>query len=454
MKIPMLVALAALASAAVACRKEAAPVTTRAAPTEAGANGVCAHGVLQPICPKCNPKVAAVFQAKGDWCKEHGMPESVCPICHPERGGRPARDISVKPSDKPADALPPDGTKIRLKSKEAARLAGITVAVADSRNVGAGVTVVAKISYDGRKLAHVNARSRGVVRSLSAELGTKVDKGTTLAEIESGEVGADRSRARGASVRIESAKKNFDRVQSLRTDGLGTEKDLNEARRELEAAKAEHAALSAGLVVAGGGGAGGVYLLTSPLAGMVTKREATIGKLVGTDEVLFEIVDTSTMWADLEIPERDLTSVAREQEAVIELDGVRDRQFRGKVDFLSPALDAHTRTASARVPLSNADAALRANMYGKARILSGKARTGTFLPVGAVQRVKTEHVVFIRTAEDVFETRRVTLGAREGATVEIATGLKPGETVAHDGSFLLKTEISKDAIGSGCCGED
>src|SRR6187431_765083 len=101
-----------------------APADGDAARTEAGAekgaekavvadaDGMCAeHGVLEAVCPKCNPALTAVFQAKGDWCAEHGFPESFCPICHPERGGRPSADVSSS-NDGPAD-----GTKVRLKNK-------------------------------------------------------------------------------------------------------------------------------------------------------------------------------------------------------------------------------------------------------------------------------------------------------------------------------------------------
>ncbi|MDC0721467.1 efflux RND transporter periplasmic adaptor subunit [Nannocystis bainbridge] len=40
--------------------------------------------MTRPICPKCNPALAAVYQSKGDWCHEHGFPGSLCPICKPD----------------------------------------------------------------------------------------------------------------------------------------------------------------------------------------------------------------------------------------------------------------------------------------------------------------------------------------------------------------------------------
>lgn len=44
----------------------------------------CEHGVKKTICARCNPKLAAVYKAKGDWCAEHSRPESQCAICHPD----------------------------------------------------------------------------------------------------------------------------------------------------------------------------------------------------------------------------------------------------------------------------------------------------------------------------------------------------------------------------------
>ena len=44
----------------------------------------CEHGVQKKLCTRCNPKLAAVYKAKGDWCAEHARAESQCVICHPE----------------------------------------------------------------------------------------------------------------------------------------------------------------------------------------------------------------------------------------------------------------------------------------------------------------------------------------------------------------------------------
>jgi hypothetical protein len=78
------VAVALAASPALASEGHdhvpAAPAGSAAAPK----GERCEHGVAKALCARCNPKLAAVYKAKGDWCAEHERPESQCALCHPE----------------------------------------------------------------------------------------------------------------------------------------------------------------------------------------------------------------------------------------------------------------------------------------------------------------------------------------------------------------------------------
>ena len=414
----------------------------------ASADGMCEeHGVLEAICTKCNPRLIPIFKAKGDWCEEHGLPESVCPICHPERGGRPAADVA-------ADDAPPDGTRVKLKTGDTARLAGILTARAIERKGGGGVPALARIVYDATRVAEINARAPGVIRTLKVDVGAAVKAGAPLAVVDSAEVGADRSRLTSASSRVKVAEENLEREQKLVEEGISARRSISAAQQELDAARAERAALATSLSIVGahGGGPGG-YTLVAPLAGVVTRRTASIGHLVEVGEALFEVVDTSAMWAELDVPEGDLAAVAVGQEVVVQLDGIAGRELRGALAYVAPEIDPQTRTARARVPLANPDGALRANMFGQARILAA-ARTTVMVPREAVQRAKSAQLVFVKLGADQFEARRVEVGPGEGDLVEIRKGVRPGEEVATQGSFLLKTETLKESIGAGCCAAD
>jgi cobalt-zinc-cadmium efflux system membrane fusion protein len=107
-----------------------------------------------------------------------------------------------------------------------------------------------------------------------------------------------------------------------------------------------------------------------------------------------------------------------------------------------------------RAPLDNPRGALRANMFARARIDVGGDRSAVVVPTSAVQRARSATIVFVKLADDQYETRRVTVGSTDGQTTTLLKGIAPGEEVVTTGSFLLKTETLKESIGAGCCEAD
>lgn len=427
--------------ASTASKAEATPGT----PAAATPGAMCReHGVLEAVCTRCNPALIPVFKAKGDWCDEHGFPESFCPICHPERGGKPSAEVS-------GDDAPADGTKVRFKTKETARLAGITVAPVTERLATASVSVTARIVYDAAKVAEINARSAGVIRSIAADIGAKVRAGAPLATIESASVGADQARIVAARSRLQLAESNRARLTQLHAEGIVAKKDVLAAQQELDAAKAELSSARAALGMVGSVADGSRYTLTAPIAGVVTRRDATIGRLVDTEKVLFEIVDTSSMWGEVDIPEAIVSRVLVGSPVEVTVDGLANRTFSGRLSYIAPEIDQHTRTARGRVALENAEGLLRGNMFARARITTSGAGSTVVVPREAVQRAKSAELVFVQLSDDTFEARRVQRGAADGDFVEVSGRLSPGDQVATVGSFLLKTETLKGSIGAGCC---
>jgi hypothetical protein len=95
----MIMKLAAVALslcfAAGSCTKDSAPHQAAPDPAQskhAAPDAVpgshedwCAeHEVPESMCTRCNPSLAAAFEATGDWCEEHGLPKSQCLACDPE----------------------------------------------------------------------------------------------------------------------------------------------------------------------------------------------------------------------------------------------------------------------------------------------------------------------------------------------------------------------------------
>jgi membrane fusion protein, heavy metal efflux system len=439
--------LAALVLALCGCgdrRGDAAVGAERPAAAPAPGAFCSAHGVAEAVCTRCNPRLIPIFQERGDWCAEHDFPESFCPACHPERGGRPAVSIEA---DGPAD-----GTRIQLATPQTARMAGIETVEAREVVSSGGLEVLATIAYDATRRAEVNARAPGIVREILCEVGQRVEAGAPLVRIESAEVGAAQSRLLAARSRVAVAQAAHTRQQALLEAGMSSQKDLEAAGLERDTALAEQSAAESSLAVIGLDGVqGSTYTLFAPLAGSCVQRSATLGRSVGAEEALFEIVDTASMWAELDIPEGELQRVRVGQPVTVTADSLAGREFSGAIVFIAPSIDPHTRTARARVRLDNPEGLLRANLYVRARIEVGREEVRVVVPRSSVQRAGTVQLVFVELDPASFETRRVRTAAADEGLVELLQGVRAGERVVTQGSFLLKTETLKGEIGAGCC---
>ena len=422
------------------------PLQDGSAPAAADADPeLCAeHGVLESVCTKCSPRLAAVFQAKGDWCAEHGFPESFCPTCSPEAGGRPV----LVPTG--SDGAPADGTVVRFRTRAVADQAGLETALAESSDWVSGTEAVARITWDATRVGAVSARSPGVVVGIRAELGDRVAAGAVLADVRSAHTAGDRSRLVARLQARDVREAEVARKRELLVGGVVSQGDLLAAEQALAAAEAEVTAVQAEVDLVGAG-TGDLTRITSPLAGVVTARHARVGETLDPTQPAFEVVDTSRMWAELAVPERELAGVGVSDPVSLRLDALPDHTFEGTIATLSPAVDPATRTAQARVELDNADGLLRANLYGTAWIHGEAAQVAVVVPAAAVQRAGETWLVFVRQEVDTYIARRVQVLARQGARVRVSGGVAPGDPVVTTGSFLLKTETLKDSIGAGCC---
>lgn len=450
---------ALLCSAALACAFIACRPTSEAAPSAsaAPADALCEHGVVTELCPKCNPELASIYQGSGDWCAEHGMPESFCPQCNPGAQGRPVEGAPAKKPESPSSTAkaPKDGMKVRLASEEAVKGAGLEAVPVVKAPPKTAVRFPARVVYDATRTAEITASAGGVLRSVTVDLGAKVKSGDPLATLDSADVGGDRSRLEAAYRRVRAAKDRLERLKELEKDGVVARKQRVDAELTLDEATADANALAAELGVSGASkGKGSGYTVTSPIDGVVTRRTAAVGKLVENKDALFQVVDPTVLWAELEIPESSAASVREGAEVVLTFPALPAETFAGTIATILPEVDPHTRTVTARVAVKNPHLRLRANMFGEAAVFGETPADGVTIPRAAIQTVDRQRFVFVRKDALLFEVRHVTVPSKEGESALVTEGLKPGEEVVTIGSFLLKTETLKDSIGAGCCAEE
>jgi cobalt-zinc-cadmium efflux system membrane fusion protein len=131
-------------------------------------------------------------------------------------------------------------------------------------------------------------------------------------------------------------------------------------------------------------------------------------------------------------------------------DGDPDQAVSGKVSWISTAVDEQTRTVKVRADVENTDGRLLANTFGKGYVTIRESATAVAVPSEAIQWEGCCHIAFVRLTDDIFQTRKVKLGSKVNGFTEVLIGLLPGEVVATEGSYVLKSEILKSALGAGC----
>ena len=467
--------IAALLAAAVwtGCGggEEEPPLPVR--PEVADASDWCVeHGLPESMCTKCNPSLKPRYEAAGDFCAGHGFPESVCPDCHPlappegvpapgasgEEHGEHAGEGAGEGGELAADSgepvtfegeppFPP-GTKIRFRTSELEAASGLGTAEARRADLDVGVEATARLEYDRNRYAEVTAQVPGVVREVHVDLGDQVEAGDPLFTLESVQVGDLQARLSGARERAATARSNVERQQAL--GDIASQRNVELARQELEAAEAEVRSIQSSLRMAGRTRGGGRYALTAPIAGTVVRRHGVVGTYATATEPLAVIADTSTMWALLDVRDADAAEVRVDQPVALRVDGV-DGTFEGTITWVASEVDPRTRTVAARAEIPNEDGSLRANLFGRARIQVADRHSAVTVPRDAVQRVDDAHVVFVRLDNGYYEPRQVALGRTGDGVVQVRGEIAPGETVVSEGAYLLKTELRRDSIGAGCC---
>jgi cobalt-zinc-cadmium efflux system membrane fusion protein len=328
----------------------------------------------------------------------------------------------------------------------------LTTFAAELRPGGEGVTALGELKVNEDAYAEVGSPiDARVVRPLASP-GQPVRRGQPLAELQSVEVGQARARRTAAQARAELARKTVERKRGLAAERIVSQGELQRAEAEAAEAEAELRATESNLVALGvGGGGGSAFTLVSPISGTVLERTAVRGRSVGPSEPLFRIGDLSRLWLVVQAPERDAVRLRPGASAEITLAALPGQTLRGTVEWVGREVDAHSRTVPVRIVLPNGDGRLRPGMFATAWVETGiggdRGEPVVAVPATALQRMEDQWVVFLPRGEGRFEVRPVERGRDLGDEVAILSGLKPGETVVDEGSFVLRAEAGKKEGG-------
>lgn len=368
------------------------------------------------------------------------------------------------PAEAPKKAEKEEGVDVAL-SPVALEAAGLKLGKATSQPRRSVVTLAGLVDFSPSRVARIGPNISGRVGQVLVSPGQKVAKGAMVATLEGIEVGRARADWASSKSRLDLADVEVAREEKMVAAGASSERNLQAARTEKRLAEAELRAAEGRLSTFGVRGSEGpvssTVPLVSPLAGTVLEVKARVGQPVGATDTLVVVGETTEVWLTVDVYERDLAKVHLGDEVRVSSVAFPARTFLGKVDYVDTTVDPDRRVLRARIVLPNADGALKPGMSATARVLgapesatgadggadAGSANVVT-VPHGAVQTIDGAPFVFVEKKTGKYEMRAIERGQDYEGVVEVTRGLSGGEPIVVEGSFILKSEVLREQMGS------
>ncbi len=271
--------------------------------------------------------------------------------------------------------------------------------------------------------------------------GMNVSRGASLLTIASSGI-ADGDPVQRARIDYETAKKEYERMQTLAESQIVSEKDLAQARQVYENTRISYEALGKNHSAKG-------QSITAPIGGFVKSILVKEGEYVNVGQPLVSITQNRRLFLRAEVSERYYDALRSVRSAnfhtpynkkVYELSSLGGRllsfgKSAGDNSFYIPITFEFDNKGDV-VPGS----------YVEVYLLSGETDGVISLPRTALTEEQGYFFVYLQLDEEGYKKQEVTLGADNGQSVQILSGVKPGDRVVTEGAYHVKLAAVSNAL--------
>ncbi len=272
--------------------------------------------------------------------------------------------------------------------------------------------------------------SAGRIVKLGFQDGQRVRRGQVLIQLDDSLQAAQLQQAEAQS---HIARTQLQRNKELLAQGFVTASALDQAQATLDVAEAQVALAKAQLQR---------MRVVAPFDGVAGIRSVSLGDYVKDGAELVSLEDSSTVWVDFRLPERDAPRVRPGQMLHVSLDALPGRQFEARVQALDAQLDAAGRSLLVRAQVLKPGPELRSGLFARVRLSLAERAQAVVVPEEAlVPQGGKQYLIKLVPGPDgqgqVAKRLEASLGLRVPGLVEITEGLKAGDWVVTAGQAKL-----------------
>jgi multidrug efflux pump subunit AcrA (membrane-fusion protein) len=177
--------------------------------------------------------------------------------------------------------------------------------------------------------------------------------------------------------------------------------------------------------------------IRSPISGVVADRSVYAGEMPASGTPIITIIDISQVVARANIPVKEASMIKVGRPARI---SGPDGDLAGKVTVVSPAVDPNTTTVEVWVQVANPGEKLKPGASVRVAIIADTIQNTIVIPASALLNADDggQKVMVVTTSDSKAHERRVSVGIRQGARVQIVSGLQDGDQVVVSGGLGLE----------------
>ena len=328
--------------------------------------------------------------------------------------------------------------------------AGVALAKPVSQNINQKIKVNGKLDVPPQNLVSISASYGGFLKTTKLLQGIHVSNGEVIAQMEHPDyIQLQQDYLENKSM-LTYLKNELDRQQELAKEEVNSRKTLQKAKTDFEVMQARVNGLRAKLELIQidvakleKGNIQKAVALTSPINGYVTKVNVNIGAFVTANTVLFEIVDTEHLHAEISVFEKDIHHIKIGQKVAFTLSNENQERF-AKVHLIGREI-SDDRTVRVHCHLNQEDKDLLPGMYLTA-FIDVKTSTNITLPNNAFVDFEGKSYVFLlsKKLNNSYTFTRVEvekLGEENGFTAFTSTQDLNNKDIVAQGAYKLLSAI-------------
>jgi membrane fusion protein (multidrug efflux system) len=337
----------------------------------------------------------------------------------------------AKGSEKPAaDAPKPAGPALLLSAED--------LATVRNGALTAGPAVTGSVQPERR--ADLRAEVSAVVLQVLKENGDAVRHGDLLVRLDDTAIrdalASAQAAGRAADQAFDQAARQHERMSTLRTSGMASAQQLDDAEGRRNAAQSDAEAAKARVVLAR------QQMqrteVRAPFDGIVSDRKASAGDTAQVGKELLKVIDPASMRFEGLVSADQIGAVRAGQPVSFRVNGYGDQEFVGKVRRVNPAANATTRQVEVLVDFVGPKQPRLAGLYAEGRV---ETETSTHLTIPATAVVRDgDKASAWRIDGKKLQKKPIVVGERDPRSGDyvVKGGLAEGDQIIRYPTAILK----------------